>query len=183
MKDNETIARIREGDQGIKSQTYQRYRQEFVLWMRKTYSCSDEQARDYYQETFCRFLIMIQSGRLTHITSTIKTYLFGIGRNVFNEQNRKNSRFDREIDEEKVADDLEDRLKKEEREMEYHLIEKSLQQLDKKSQRLILMVYHENRQMEYIAEKLGYKNAASAKNQKYKCMEKLRKMLESYKEK
>ncbi|MEM9829569.1 MAG: sigma-70 family RNA polymerase sigma factor [Bacteroidota bacterium] len=181
MKANEIITRIREGDERVISQTYRRYREEFIRWMKKKYASSDEEGRDYYQEAFCRFLIQVQSGKLTHITSTIKTYLFGIGRNVFGEQQRKNTRFDREIDEEKIADHYELKLQKEEKEIEYQLIESNLEKLDKKTQDLILMFYYQNRSMEYIAEKLNYKNAASAKNQKYKCIIKLRKTLESYK--
>ncbi len=183
MKDNETIARIREGDEEVIDQTYRQYRQEFIRWMRKKYAVSDEEAREFYQEIFCRFLVQVQNGKLTYITFSLKTYLFGIGRNLFSEKKRKDIRFDHEIDEERIADSNEDSIQKKEREVDYYFLEKSLQLLDANHQRLLEMFYYENKSMDYIALKLGYKNAASAKNQKYRCMEKVRKMLESYKEK
>ncbi|MGD1894019.1 MAG: RNA polymerase sigma factor [Cyclobacteriaceae bacterium] len=181
MKDNETIARIREGDQGVTSQIYQRYRQEFIRWMQKKYHCSEDDAREMYQCAFFAFYNQIKSGKLTHITASIKTYLFGIGKNKLHEQQRSNVRYEYSIDEEKVSNYDEDATRKQEKEIQYRQIEQALQQLDPPHRQMLIMVYYENRSMEYIANKLGYKNAASTKNQKYKCMKRIREMLETTK--
>ncbi|MEM6845317.1 MAG: sigma-70 family RNA polymerase sigma factor [Bacteroidota bacterium] len=183
MKANETITCIREGDKDVITETYQQYRQEFIRWVIRKYARSDEEAREVYQEVFYRFLTAIRSGKLTYINSSIKTYLFGIGKNILSEQKRRSIRFDHEIDEEKVAENYEERLQKEEREQEFLLLESIFEQLDDQAQKLLRMVYYENRSMNEIAKELDYKNAASAKNQKYKYMEKIRKMLDRNKNK
>lgn len=180
MKDNETIARIREGDEKITSRTYLQYRPEFIRWMQKKYHCSEDNAQEMYQCAFFAFYNQIRTGKLTHVTASIKTYLFGVGKNKFHEQQRNETRFKYSIDEEKIYDD-EDSTQKEEREVQYRRIEQALQQLDPSYRQMLVMVYYENRSMDYIAEKLGYKNAASTKNQKYKCMKRIKKMLETIK--
>lgn len=181
MSDNDIIASIREGDREVESQTYQRYRTEFIRWAQKTYQCSEDDAKEVYQSAFLAFYTKVVTGNLALITSSIKSYLFGIGKNKIREHRRSGARFEYNIDEERTCDSDNDLRQKEDREAIYQRIEEAMQKLSEPQRQILIMVYYENRSMEYITEKLGYKNAASTKNQKYKCMERIRKMLETNK--
>lgn len=179
MSDNDIIKHIREGDQLVTTRTYQLYRKEFIRWVQKKYHCSEDDAKEYYQLAFFDFYNQILSGKLTHITASIKTYLFGIGKNKFYQQQRRDSRYENTLNEEKVTDDEPEINQKKEKELVYNHMEEALNKLGEPCRQILMMVYYENRSMEYITEKLGYKNAATTKNQKYKCMQRLRKMLDN----
>ncbi|MEQ9441435.1 MAG: RNA polymerase sigma factor [Cyclobacteriaceae bacterium] len=179
MSDNDIIQRIRDGDQLVTARAYQQYRKEFIRWMRKKYHCSEDDAREYYQLAFFTFYNQILSGKLTHITASAKTYLFGIGKNKFYQQQRSDIRFDYTMNEEKVKNHEEETHQKKEQESRFLRVEAALNKLGEPCRKILMMVYYENRSMEYITQKLGYKNAATTKNQKYKCMNRLRNMLDN----
>lgn len=178
MSDNDIIKYIREGDQLVTTRTYQQYRKEFIRWVRKKYHCSEDDAKEYYQLAFFTFYNQILSGKLTHITASIKTYLFGIGKNKFYQQQREDSRYEHTLIEEQTKDYEQEIDQKKEKEHIYERMEEALNKLGEPCRQILMMVYYENRSMEYITERLGYKNAATTKNQKYKCMQRLRKMLD-----
>jgi RNA polymerase sigma factor (sigma-70 family) len=78
---------------------------------------------------------------------------------------------------------IEDENEKEEHETErLRLMGTSLQQLGEPCRTLINDYYVEEMNMEAIAEKFGYTNPDNAKNQKYKCLKRLKKIFfDSYK--
>jgi len=174
--DHETISKIAEGDESVLAQVYQAHREEFMLWAQKSFRCSEEVAKDSYQVAFFIFYDNILTGKLTHLTSSIKTYLFGIGKHKLFEQNRLEARYCQEVKEELLGYDQSDNpyLKEEEK---FQQLEKGLEQLGSPCREIIEMKYYEQRSVEYIADKLGYKNISSAKNQKYKCMQRLKKLV------
>lgn len=178
MSDNDIIANIREGDSLVTTHTYQLYRKEFIRWVMKKYHTEEDDARELYQLSFLTLYHQIQSGKLTHITASIKTYLFGIGKNKYYQQQKVNARFEHHVDEKTIRNHEEVDQLSEEQESQYQQVEKALNKLGPPCRQILVMVYYEKRSMEYITAKLGYKNPATAKNQKYKCMCRLRKMLE-----
>ena len=56
-------------------------------------------------------------------------------------------------------------------------IRDSLRQLGDPCKSILLYFYYEQNTMEQIAERLGYTNADNAKNQKYKCLKRLKAVL------
>ncbi|MEK6479996.1 sigma-70 family RNA polymerase sigma factor [Catalinimonas sp. 4WD22] len=179
MTDNDIIANIREGDDRVISQTYTKYRKPFTRWVMKKYRCGESDAIELYQLAFTTLYDQIRSGKLSYITASMKTYLFGIGKNKLYQQQREDRRFDHNIDEMKVHDNGEAKQQKQEKENKYEAIEKAMQKLGNPCKSILYLYYYEGRSMEEIAQKLDYKNADTAKNQKCKCMCRLRKMLEN----
>jgi len=177
MSDNDIIAQISARNQKVTSQTYQKYRNEFVRWMKKKYRCPEEDARELYQITFFAFYDKVISGKLTHLTHSIKTYLFGIGKNKFHSFQRDNARYEYEMNEGYLSS-YERQLFRPDREEKYQQLEQAVKKLGTSCQQILLMHYYENRDMQYITDQLNYKNASTTKSQKYKCMERLRKMLD-----
>jgi DNA-directed RNA polymerase specialized sigma24 family protein len=100
MTENQLIKEIRDGNQKILAETYQRYRKEFVQWAYKKYNCPVEDGKELYQISFFIFYDNVISGKLEYMASHLKTYLFGIGKNKILENNRRNNRFSFDIKEE-----------------------------------------------------------------------------------
>jgi RNA polymerase sigma factor (sigma-70 family) len=176
MKDNEIISLIRSGGQQHLGLIYEKYRSEFIHWVSKEFKCSLDDSKDIYQVTIMIFYENILSGRLNTLVSSIKTYLFGIGKNVARENQRRLSRV--------VSIDVEQWLNEFYADKECELLDerafeaanRAIGQLGETGQKLIQLFYHQHKSMEEISAILNYKNAETAKNQKCKSMAILRKL-------
>lgn len=179
MSDNQIIEQIRRGGQTELGFVYEEYRAEFLHWVSREYQCSMDDSKDIYQITILIFHDNVKSGKLEHLVSSIKTYLFGIGKNVVKENMRKAKRHT-PINQEKwlkeyLIDDPETSPVEED---VFSTAKKALEKLGQPCQKLIELFYYEKKSMEDISSILNYKNAETAKNQKCKCMARLRKLFE-----
>ena len=86
MVDQNVIARIRSGDEQPVTEIYRAYRNDFIYWAVRNYGITEEIARDVYQMAVVIFYENIRSGKLTQLQSSVKTYLFGIGKNKVMEE-------------------------------------------------------------------------------------------------
>ncbi len=152
---------------------YQEYRTEFIAWAMKTYGCSADEAKDSYQNAIIIVYENVVNGKLTELNSSAKTYLFAVGKNKIRELKRQEHKKDTldlvpdlPIEEELEAFDAE----------ALELAQKSLEQLGEPCKSLLQEFYYHKSTMTQIMEKLGYKNEDTAKNQKYKCLVRLRKI-------
>ncbi len=145
------------------------YRTEFIQWLCGRLGCDSELAKDIYQQTILIFYENIQSGRLSILTSQVKTYLFSIGRNKYYEAVREQQKRDALKVEDFDATDLPEEL--------LLKVESSLDRLGEPCRSLLMEYYYHKRSMEQLVSMFDYKNADSAKNQKYKCLERLRKLM------
>jgi RNA polymerase sigma-70 factor (ECF subfamily) len=177
MKDNEILSLIRSGGQHHLGLIYEKYRREFIDWISKEFNCSHDDSKDIYQVTIVAFYENVLSGKLTTLVSSLKTYLFAIGKNVARENQRRSKRsvsFDQEqwltehIIDENVEPDTDNTV--------LEAAEKALNQLSASSQKLIQLFYYEHKSMHEISTIMNFKNAETAKNQKCKSMATLRKI-------
>lgn len=177
MTDDQIIARIRTGGQAELAWVYEEYRDQFLQWVRREFSCSLEDAKDIYQLTIVIFHDNVKSGKLQHLVSSLKSYIYGIGKNVARDHRRK-------LDRRAAIDPytwLSENLSDDSDEVDENMLalaRKVVAALGQPCQRLIELFYYEQKTMEEIRVELNYKNTDSAKNQKYKCMERLRSLFE-----
>lgn len=152
---------------------YQEYRSEFISWAMKNYGCSTDEAKDCYQNAIIIFYENILNGKLTELNSSAKTYLFAIGKNKIRELKRAENK-------KESLDNTTDLLMEDDAEelnpTAIQLALKSLEQLGETCKSLLREFYYHQSSMTQIMEKLGYKNEDTAKNQKYKCLVRLRKL-------
>ncbi len=179
MSDAELLHLVRSGDQSGVSFVYEKYRREFVSWIRKFGRCDAETACEYYQGTIVIFYENVMNGRLTELQSSLKTYLFGIGKNLVMQEYRKNMRSERVKAEYILQSHLLPTPDEAQAEVEdLSLIARCFERIGDPCRRLLEFFYFHQKNMEEISSELGYKNPETAKNQKYKCMERLRKLVE-----
>lgn len=176
MNESTVIDKICSGDREVLNTIYREYRSEFISWVVKQYSCSQDEAKDVYQTSVLILYENIVNKKLTHLTSSVKTYLFSIGKNKIREfkkgQNRlisepNESMFQVTNDERDQQDMLEEQLK---------VAAESLDKLGDPCRQMLKHFYYDKLSMEQIAEKLNYKNKETAKNLKHKCLKRLRKI-------
>lgn len=178
MTDDHIIAKIRNGGQAELALIYEEYRVEFIHWIVREYHCSMDDSKDIYQLTILIFYDNIRSGKLEHLVSSVKTYLFGIGKNVARENIRKAKR-NTPINQEKwLKEYMIDEPDEIPDDNLFAIAKKALGDLGQPCQQLIELFYYEKKSMEEISVQLNYKNADTAKNQKCKCMARLRSLFE-----
>lgn len=178
MSQDDLIRTIRTQGEGALAAVYENYRDEFLLWMAREYRFSTDDSKDIYQVAILIFYDNVRTGKLQHLVSSVKTYLFGIGKNIARERQRKDKRFvpiaqekwlkEYLIDE--PTDPLDDSL--------FSHAKAALEKLGQPCQRLVELFYFEKKNMTEISNALGYKNPDTAKNQKCKCMARLRKLFQ-----
>lgn len=180
MNENSIIERISSGDIVDLAHIYKFYRVEFISWIIKTYSCTPDEAKDIYQFSILVFYENIKNGRLRQLKSSIKTYLFAIGKNKVMEEKRARNKFIYQEDNTNTIKD--DPIATEEmderHENQLKTVEKCLKILGEPCKSILEQYYYHKKSMEEITSTLDYKNADTVKNLKYKCINRLRKSFE-----
>lgn len=128
---------------------------------------SREDAEDIYQESL---IVLYKKCREPEfvLSSSLKTYLFAVARNLWLQELKKRNRIQINTQSELQDDTMDE---------EYQLIqvaEKAFGLLGESCQKLLLMFYVQKLSMIEIAKNLGFNSAQVAKNQKYRCLEKAR---------
>lgn len=177
MNGNSAISKIKkEGNEAL-GEIYTKYRDEFISWLIKQYRCDYETAKDIYQLVIIIFYDNVRHGKLTELRSNLKTYLFAIGKNKYYEHLKKSSKFVQKDDfATESGSNGEEIQEKIEKEFQLEQLEQSLVALGDPCQSLLKLFYYEKKSMDEITKILDYKNRETTKNQKYKCLNRLRKI-------
>jgi RNA polymerase sigma factor (sigma-70 family) len=146
--------------------------QAFILNNNGTY----DDARDIFQEAMITLYEKAKSGSFV-LTSQIKTYVYSVCRRLWLKRLQQMGRYVPRLEgfEETipVEDDLEIHEKKN---ADFAIMERALGSLGEPCKSLIEAYYIHKKGMTEIAAEFGYTNADNAKNQKYKCLMRLKKL-------
>lgn len=166
------IQRIQTGDYAALEQVYVTYREEFFRWIFKQYACPYDDIQDIYQQSILVLYENVTGDRVTNFNSSIKTYLFAIGKNKYFELTRDKHKQGIEI---KESMEPSEQLQAFDDEPEnYSELNKSLNELGSPCRDILELYYYHKKSMQQIAEKLELKNTDTAKNMKYKCLKRLK---------
>lgn len=174
------LKEIRQGNEDALVRVYLRHKPEFMRWASKTFNLSQEECEDIYQDTILVFRKNIVSERLTELSSSIKTYLFAIGRNLALKRIQTSARHisDNLIEKEQNPHLTESTDEIITRDEQQQLISSMINKLNEPNRSILKMYYYQNLSMKEIAEKLNYKNDKVVKAQKVRCMKALKKMIQ-----
>ncbi len=146
--------------------------QAFVLNNNGSY----DDARDIFQEAMIALYEKAQSESFV-LTCQIKTYVYSICRRLWLKKLQQMGRFSNQVDnlDETIAveDDLEIHEK---RNAEFAIMDRAMKSLGEPCKSLLEAYYVKKMGMQELAEEFGYTNADNAKNQKYKCLMRLKKL-------
>ncbi len=139
-------------------------------------SGTPEEARDIFQEGM---IVLYEKARSAdfQLHCQLKTYLYSVCRRLWLKRLSQLQRFTPEVSglEETVAveEDIEGH---DQRHQDFQMMEKALSGLGEPCKSLLEAFYLQKKSMNDIAAAFGYTNPENAKNQKYKCLMRLRKL-------
>jgi RNA polymerase sigma factor (sigma-70 family) len=137
---------------------------------------TEQEAKDVYQEAVIAFYERLQQEDFT-LTCRIKTYLYAVCRRLWLKRLAEKKRYNGNIPEAESFPGIEEEIESiEEKEERYSKMSIALQGLGEPCRGIIEDFYIHDLSMEDIRVKYGYTNADNAKNQKYKCLQRLKKI-------
>lgn len=137
-------------------------------------SCDD--ARDIFQEAMIVLYEKATSGHF-QLTAQIKTYLYSVSRRLWLKRLQHMQRFGAPVESMTELAQVDEDLEAHERRNEaFAQMERSLTYLGEPCKGLLEAYYLQKKNMSEIADQFGYTNAENAKNQKYKCLARLKKI-------
>lgn len=141
-----------------------------------------DDAKDIFQEALIVLYEKTRSGDF-ELNCLIKTYVYSVCRRLWLKRYHQSQKLAPEVENlEDIVPVEEDLELHERRNNDFLLMEKAMQNLGEPCKSLLESYYVHKRSMMQIAVDFGYTNADNAKNQKYKCLMRLKKLFfEQYK--
>ncbi|MCE3260103.1 MAG: polymerase subunit sigma-70 [Bacteroidetes bacterium] len=175
LSDSQFLQGLRMGNNEVLTALYKKH-YNIVLKLVVNNSGTSDAAKDIYQETL---IVLYENARKPgfELNCQLQTYIYSVAKRLWLKQLKKNGStfLIREDDEGGIADVSEDISLHQQKESDIEKAAKSLENLGEPCATLIKDFYIQKLSMEAIAEKFGYTNADNAKNQKYKCLQRLKK--------
>ncbi len=173
---NAVIDGFRKNDDTVLKRVYQSVFPKVKAYILKN-SGNEAQAKDIFQEAFIACWRNIKADKLSE-DGNVEAYLFTIAKNKWTDylrsSNRKKMVLNNDITNIAKADD-DPEINEDLQEKHRNTMNLALQQLGHNCKNLLNKFYFERKSMNEIAEEMNLASA-SARNQKYRCMEKLRKL-------
>ncbi|MEO0573402.1 MAG: sigma-70 family RNA polymerase sigma factor [Bacteroidota bacterium] len=170
---DQLTAAFKKNDQKVMQKVYQHTFPKFRAHVLKN-SGNEAQAKDVFQEAFISCWRNVKENKLKE-NSNVEAYLFSIAKNKWIDFLRS-SNFKKTVAMDSfshlsiVSEETE---KKDEKESRLKVIQTALGELKGNCKSLLQLFYFERKSMEEISKVMNLA-PASARNQKYRCMEKLR---------
>lgn len=138
---------------------------------------TQDDAKDIYQEAIIVLYNKVKGGEF-ELSSKLKTFIYSVCRRLWLKRLNQMSRYGGDIRDfqEHLPVEEEDVELHDERNIQFGKMQSSLQLLGEPCKTIIEDFYINNRSMQDICEKFGYTNADNAKTQKYKCLQRLKKL-------
>ncbi len=177
---NSIILQIKSGDEKLLAQLYTDMSDAFLAWMSKKFKCSEADALDIYNESFTIFYRNILEGKLSKLSSSIKTYIYAIAKYLWigKIKKQKASKLYEEelLHSSSIVDNNTAQQQLESTEL-LAIVEEYIDNLKDPCKSILhaTLVYEQS--TEEIIKKLNYKNRQVLYSQKKRCLEKLQSLI------
>lgn len=170
--------------QSFFNELYNNYRKSCCLWLESNYSINTSDSIDIFQQSILILYDNIQQKKVSFDnSSSVKTYLYGVAKNIAlskirdikkwskvnDSENIFNLVFDNQTENKEILEDKKETILK---------LSAALNDLGEACKTLLTLFYYHSLSMKEIAIKLKYSDSNSAKAQKYKCLKRLKKSLD-----
>lgn len=176
MCEGNIIGRLKDGHPcafDLLYRTYYPVIERFIL----ANSGSEDDAKDIFQETLLVFNRNLSNENF-NLTSSLKTYLYSISKNLWLKSLRGRKVMNSLIPTEEDLPGLSITAEQEKESAETltHFMDDLISKMPVHCQKIVHYVYYDNVPVEEIAEKMGYNNTHTASNVKYKCLQQMKKV-------
>ena len=178
LSDNEYIEGLRLSDNAVIRAVYKKF-YPAIMRMVLSNNGTEQEAKDVFQESILVLYHHVQKQNFV-LSCALQTYLYSVAKRLWLKQLSKKSgtlKLDERFYESRDFADAENEVDVyEEREQNLDRMHESIGQLGEPCKTLLEDFYIARLGMDELAEKFGYTNADNAKNQKYKCLQRLKKL-------
>jgi RNA polymerase sigma factor (sigma-70 family) len=137
---------------------------------------SSDDAKDVFQEAMIVLYEKVRSGSF-ELNCQIKTYLYSVCRRLWLKRLQQLNRYSAPLGDTESIVPVEEEIEgHEQRNAEFEMMEKAINSLGEPCKSLLEAFYLQKQNMQVIAANFGYTNSDNAKNQKYKCLMRLKKI-------
>jgi len=137
---------------------------------------SADDAKDIFQETMIVLYEKVRAGGF-ELNCQIKTYVYSVSRRLWLKRLQQMNRFAPALQNIENSVPVEEEMEQHEKtNEEFQAMEKAIGSLGEPCKSLLEAYYFQKKSMHEIAAGFGYTNADNAKNQKYKCLMRLKKL-------
>ena len=137
---------------------------------------SFDDARDVFQEAIITLYEKVQNDSFV-LSCQIKTYIFSICKNLWLKRLQQMGKYSSPLSTEEESISVEADLEElEKKDAAFAIMNRALNSLGEPCKSLLEGYYLNKKGMQELAEDFGYTNADNAKNQKYKCLLRLKKL-------
>ncbi len=145
-------------------------------------SGTEEEAKDVYQDSVIIFYEKIQNPSF-ELNCLVKTFLYSVARRLWLKKLAEKERYVGKVTDFEDFLDFSDLEMQEadENELRFEQMEKALDQIGEPCRTILKDFYIHRLSMQDIAEKMGYTGTDNAKTQKYKCLQRLKKIFFKHK--
>lgn len=174
---------IKSGNPKTLEYVYNENRKPFLVWASQTYRCSEEDGVEIYQKAFTILYLNIKNNKLTTLTSSLKTYLFSIGKNLFREKFRDKHNRLVNLDDvsniakvnERVDSSILDKNYKNNHQKE--LVRKLLDEIGDPCRKLLKLMFIQGYAADAVVREMGYSDERVVRKRKSLCLKKMREMV------
>ena len=137
---------------------------------------SFDDARDIFQEAMIALYEKVQSDSFV-LTCQIKTYLFSICKHLWLKRLQQMGKYSSPLSLEEESISVEADMEEfKQKDAAFAIMDRALNSLGEPCKSLLEGYYLNKKGMQELASQFGYTNADNAKNQKYKCLMRLKKL-------
>jgi RNA polymerase sigma factor (sigma-70 family) len=173
--DNEIILGILNGSKDSLNRLYKVYFP-MALQLVLRNNGNEDDAKDIFQEAVIVLYNKVKGGNF-ELSSKLNTFLYSVCRRLWLKRLNQQSRNAGNINDfEEVLQVEDDLVSYEEQDLKFKQMDAALQLLGEPCKTIIEDFYMNNRTMQDICDKFGYTNTDNAKTQKYKCLQRLKKL-------
>lgn len=177
LSEDKLVEQLRAGDENALKHIYRSYFKP-VLHLVISNNGSEDDARDIYQDAICVLYELMRKPNF-ELTCSLNTYIYSVSKNLWLKELRKRSNGELRLHEEYDHEDTDTESDTEDfilKENKIDRMNECLDQLGEPCNTILRDFFYHKLSMEEIAGKMGYTNSDNAKNQKYKCFIRLKKI-------
>ncbi|WP_088655653.1 RNA polymerase sigma factor [Geofilum rhodophaeum] len=177
-KDQQWIDALQKGDREILGKIYLHHREGFLRYAQR-YALPEEELRDIYQDSIIALYENVRQGKLEGLKSSLKTYLYAIGKYKILARLKNSAVSTSELMVEPLADGPEP-LETSAAEERQQKLQRAYEQLGPRCREILRRFYYEAQKLEEIREALDYPNRDTVKAQKSRCLKQLKEIVHSH---
>lgn len=173
--DENRLKRLQGGNEQEWKLLYDDLRSPFRLFFMKIAGLDPEEAGQLFHDTMVVLHRNVKGGKLEGpLQSSLKTYLFGIGKNVLRKKGRGGD-WETEIPDVAMIPEVENDHNQE---ANAALVRRLLAQIGEACRELLELVYLKGYVMEAVAKELNISNEGTVRKRKFDCLKKMRTLME-----